>query len=75
MKIPGVSKDELRADSRAILSTIVRPSQDRSRVTPKCSPNARSYAFSNSRESAFEEVWTHLKTGSRLVFANFGLPF
>ncbi len=32
MKTPGPSKDELRADSRAIRSDIVRPSQDRSGV-------------------------------------------
>ena len=34
MKIPGLSKDELRADSKVIRPAIVRPSQDRSRITP-----------------------------------------
>ncbi len=48
MKTPGPSKDELRADSGAVRSALVRPSQDRSRVPPWCSPNPRSYAFSNS---------------------------
>ena len=48
MKTPGPSKDELRADSGAVRSALVRPSPDRSRVPAWCSPNPRSYAFSNS---------------------------
>ena len=54
MKTPGPSKDELRADSGAVRSALVRPSQDRSRVLRYLCRYTHRIAISNQRLLAFD---------------------